>query len=89
MACYLVTYDLNHETKRPPIVQEVKSFDGWARLSESSYAISTWMSAMDVYNKLSKLIDGNDQLYIIPLKKPWYGFGPKDVNKWLDDNLPN
>jgi hypothetical protein len=33
------------------------------------------------------MIDENDNLYIITLKKPWTGFGPKDVNKWLENNL--
>lgn len=85
---YLVTYDLNQETKRPPIVKEIKDFGNWAKLSESSYAISTPLTIHQVYEKLKKHIDQNDQIYIITLKKPWTGFGPKDVNEWLEQNLP-
>ncbi|MGR3513129.1 MAG: hypothetical protein ACU0GG_10215 [Paracoccaceae bacterium] len=88
MATYIVTYDLNKETKRPPIVKEVKSFGSWARLSESSYAISTTSSPKQVYEKLSKHLDGNDSCYIITLSKPYWGQGPRDVNEWLDNNLP-
>ena len=40
MSVYIVTYDLNKESKRPPIVEEVRKTD-YARLSESSYAIDT------------------------------------------------
>lgn len=44
MPVYLVTYDLNKEANRPPIVNKVKEFGSWAMLSESSYAISTGMT---------------------------------------------
>lgn len=87
MATYLVTYDLNHEVKRPPIVQKIKEFS-WARLSESSYAISTPMTASQVYNTFKPMLDANDNLYVISLRKPYSGQGPKDVNQWLEQNLP-
>lgn len=83
MAVYLVTYDLNRETKRPPIVEEVKKFGTWAKLSESSYAIVSDLSPEDVYQKFSKHLDGNDQLYVISLKRPFWGQGSKEVNEWL------
>lgn len=84
---YLVTYDLNKETTRPPIVERVKEFDIWARLSESSYAINTPLTVQQVYDYFKPLLDSNDNLYIITLKHPWTGYGPKKVNEWLEDNL--
>jgi len=86
MATYVVAYDLNRETKRPPIVDEVKKTD-WARLSESSYAISTFETSTQVYNRFKKHLDDNDNLYVITLSRPWYGWGPKDVIQWLTDKL--
>lgn len=83
----LITYDLNKEVSRPPIVKEIKDLGSWARLSESSYAVNTSLTAEQVFNKLKPLIDSNDNLYIITLKQPWSGFGPKDVNEWLNKNL--
>jgi len=87
MITYIVTYDLNKETKRPPIVKEIKDLGNWAKLSESSYAISTSLSAQQVYEKLKHLIDNNDNLYVITLKNPYSGFGKKEVNDWLEQNL--
>ncbi len=83
----IITYDLNKETTRPPIVKEIKDIGSWAKLSESSYAVDTSLSVGQVFDKLKPLIDSNDNLYIITLKKPWTGYGPKDVNEWLDKNL--
>lgn len=89
MTVYLVTYDLNKETTRPPVLEKVKSFPSWAKLSESSYAIDTAWTAQQVYEYFKPLIDANDRIYVITLRKPWMGFGLKDVNEWLDSHLPN
>lgn len=87
MSTLIVTYDLNKETTRPKIVEAIRKY-GSARLSESSYAISTDETPATVYAKLSKFIDANDFIYIINLKKPYCGFGPSEVNQWLEDKLP-
>lgn len=42
MAALLITYDLNSPgQKHAKVLEKIKSFEGWARLSESSYAINT------------------------------------------------
>ena len=87
MASLLVTYDLNKETKRPNILEDVKSFGPWAKLSESSYAIQTSSTPKQVYEKLSKHLDSNDNCYVISLRKPFWGRGPQEVNDWLSNQL--
>lgn len=87
MATYIVTYDLNKEVRRPDIVGAIHKYDGWAKLSESSYAIATSSTPQQVYNGLLKYLDENDQLYVITLRKPYYGQGSKEVNDWLANNL--
>jgi len=88
MTAYVVSYDLNREIVRPKIVKELKdAVTSWALLSESSYAVTSALTSEGLYNKLKHLLDDNDQIYIIPLKKPWFGFGPTEVNDWLDSNL--
>lgn len=84
MPAFLVTYDLNKETTRPPIVEKIKSATGaWAKLSESSYAVGGQVTATALYNFLAPLLDSNDQLYVIKLTQPWTGVGDKEVNAWL------
>ncbi len=87
MAVLLITYDLNREVVRPNITRTIKGFGCWARLSESSYAVSTNLSADEIYSRLKPQIDGDDQIYIITLSNPWQGFGPEKVNQWLQDEL--
>jgi hypothetical protein len=68
-------------------VGSIKEYPGWAKLSESSYAISTGATPEQVYNNLLKHLDSNDQLYVITLRKPYAGQGSKEVNDWLESNL--
>ena len=87
MAVYLITYDLNKETTRPPIVKEIKDNFDWAQFSESSYAVSTTRSVDSVYEQISKHIDEDDALYVISLTHPYKCWGPESVNEWLDKHL--
>src|SRR3712207_8367692 len=42
-------------------------------------------SAAQVYNSFSSMLDSDDQLYVIPLKQPFAGFGPPVVNQWRSE----
>lgn len=87
MATYIITYDLNKEASRPNIVGDIKKHDSWAKLSESSYAVSTSRTPKQIYDALAKHLDNNDNLYVITLSAPYYGRGPKEVNDWLANHL--
>ncbi|QUY51909.1 hypothetical protein [Psychrobacter pacificensis] len=88
MAALLVTYDLNSPgQKHAKVLEKIKSFGGWARLSESSYAITTSLTPSQVYSQFENLIDANDTIWIITLKKPYSGFGSKNIIDWLDNSL--
>ena len=90
MPVLLVTYDLNKEGKSKVDYDKFyklrNSYD-YVRLSESSYAFNTTETPETVKTKLRAVIDPNDYLYVINLKAPYTGFGPKSVNDWLAKNL--
>jgi hypothetical protein len=91
MAVYLVTYDLNKEGKSKVDYNKfyaIRDKYDHVKLSESSYAFNTTESPIALKNTLRAVIDPNDHIYIITLKKPYAGFGPKSVNDWLEKNLP-
>lgn len=67
---------------------KIRNTYAYAKLSESSYALLTDETPTALYNKLKALIDSNDHIYIINLKRPYTGYGPKEVNDWLEKNLP-
>lgn len=86
MTTLIVAYDLNNETRRPKIVEEIKK-TSWARLSESSYAVDTTETTAQVLSRLRKFLDNDDNLYVITLTRPWSGWGPKEVLEWLTQRL--
>lgn len=87
MPVYVVAYDLNQETRRPNIVAEVRRSSGWAKLSESSYAIETIETVTQVHERFSKYLDRNDSFYVISLSRPWTGYGDRHVMEWLGTAL--
>lgn len=90
MNIYLVTYDLNTRGQNyQGLLDKIKESSLWARLSESSYTVGTEKTPQQLFDYLKTDLDGNDQLYIIKITKPYAGFGTKEVNSWLDNNLPN
>jgi hypothetical protein len=87
MQVILITYDLN---KPGQDYQDFHSFikkHNWARLSESSYAITSAETVSAIMESLRRFMDQNDNVYIITLKRPYSGFGPKAVNDWLEQFL--
>ena len=87
MATLLVTYDLNKAGQNYNGFYEVIKKYGYAKLSESSYAIKTNEAPMDVYNKLLPHMDKNDTALVLTLSQPYYGQGDRDVVDWLSKFL--
>lgn len=58
-----------------------------AKLSDVSFAIKTGESAENIYEHLSRYVEDEDALYVIPLKGPWYGQGPHYVTRLFDNWL--
>lgn len=87
MSVLLVTYDLRTPGQDySGLLSTIKSY-AWARLSESSYAIDCYKSAAVIYEELRPHMDSNDNLLVIPLASPWYGYAPRDVIQWLESRL--
>jgi len=83
MAILIIVYDLSPVVASYyDLVSAIKKFP-WAKLSASSYAISTNLTPQTVFNQLRPLMDGSSNLYVITGHKPFTGYGPEAVNKWL------
>ena len=88
MNVFLVTYDLNSPGQNySGVISEIKKCPGWAKLTESSFAVTTQDSALELLNKIRNAADASDTIYVISLANPHSGFGPPKVNEWLKDNL--
>jgi hypothetical protein len=85
----LITYDLKKEQTQ----EAYKGFYGyikkheWAELSESSYAIYTDATPVQIFVALKPFIDENDWLVVAHLKKPHLSQHQPHVMAWLDKYL--
>ena len=83
MAALIVIYDLSPTgASYYPLVSAIKKYP-WARLSASSYAISTELAPQTVFAQLRPLVDSSCNLYVITARQPVAGYGPEAVNDWL------
>ena len=87
MAVLLITYDLKRPGQAYDSMMAYIKQHPWARLSESSYAIETNTSPHAVSSRIREITDSNDNIYVITLTRPYYGWGPQDVNEWLQQRL--
>ncbi len=66
MSVKLISYDLNREVVRPPLLKTIKeTYPNWAKISESSYAVDTVASAQQIFDRLRPLIDSNKSMTMV------------------------
>lgn len=84
MPVLLISYDLGPEgSSAYRLVKGIKTYP-WARMTTTSYAIYTELSVQTVFNQLRPLVDASRNLYIMTMRKPYAGYGPEEVNEWLE-----
>lgn len=64
--CYIVSYDLCQPDRNyDELYAALKSFDNWGKLTESTWAIVTTQSFIQIRDQLQKCIDEDDRLIVI------------------------
>lgn len=88
MSVKLITYDLNAKgQKHAEVLAKIKGFSDYMKLSESSYAIDTNLTADAIFEQFKPLIDSNDRMYVIPIIQPYQGWATKEEHQWLKSHL--
>lgn len=88
MACYIVSYDLRNPGRNyEDLYEHLKSYRKWAKLTESTWAIVTENSAVEVRDHLKYVLDENDRIFVI--KSAGVAAWSNSIcrNEWLKDNL--
>jgi hypothetical protein len=66
MKCYIITYDLRMPGRNyQSLYDAIKAFGTWGKITESTWAVISSLSALQVWEYLSKHIDSNDRLFVI------------------------
>ena len=87
MTCYIISYDLVKKRDYEKLYDAIKSYDDYAHITESTWAIVTSDKATKIRDNLLKHVDSDDRIFVIKSGKEaaWRNVLCKD--KWLQDNL--
>ncbi|MCK4241417.1 MAG: hypothetical protein KAX30_07315 [Candidatus Atribacteria bacterium] len=87
MACYIISYDLRKDRDYEALYEAIKSYGTWAHITESTWAVTTSKSAVQVRDHLSSVMDNDDRLFIVKsgVEAAWINVMCK--SQWLKDNL--
>ena len=88
MNSYLILYDLISPGQDYTAIHEkAKSYNIWARPTESTWVVVTNKDAGELYDDFIKVVDDNDRLFIVRSggEGAWYNVRCSD--SWLQKNL--
>jgi hypothetical protein len=92
MTTYLIIYDLNKKGQDyKKLIDCIEtSFDCWWHHLDSNWIVKSKLSALEIKNLITPLIDQNDELLVVTLcgESAWQGFNEKGT-QWLSKNLDN
>jgi len=86
--CYIISYDLCQPGRDyNALYNALKSFYNWGKLTESTWAVVSNATAVEIRDLLLRYIDPNDRLIVVRGGKAaaWNKMLAK--NQWLMDNL--
>ncbi len=87
MTCYIISYDLRKKRDYESLYDAIKSYNKWARITDSTWAVVTTKSAIDIRDHLSGVMDSDDRLFVVKsgVEAAWRNTQCR--NDWLKDNL--
>lgn len=87
MPCYIIVYDLRNQRDYESLYKAIKSYGTWAHILESTWAIVTAQTAVQVRDYLSQYLDSDDGLFVVKsgTEAAWRKVNCK--HEWLKEHL--
>ncbi len=90
MAVLLVLHDIQDDERRTKIVGALKKRHRISiKLTDTAFAMHTTLMPVRIFDEVKEHLDAGDQLFVIPVNKPYTGYGPRKTTEWLSDYLPS
>lgn len=84
-----MVYSISYDLKTPgrnynSLIEAIQAYGTWWHQTQSVWLIVSNQSSASIRDNLMKHIDGNDQLFVVALKKEWAAVGfKKEEYDWL------
>lgn len=85
---YIVIFEIAQKIDKDKAIEYLKSFNGWARITDNSFAVRTSdLKAKDIRDALLKYKGEDDRIFVIKsgLEAAWSN--TRGRNQWFKDNL--
>ncbi len=87
MAILLVTYNINTDLcDQEALLASLEDYPH-CQLAKNCFAVETTESPKQIFENLGQHLSPQDSIYIVSLKRPYYGHGPMELNDWLKERL--
>lgn len=89
MSTYVISYDLAKPGRNyEELYDEIKSLGAWWHHLQSTWLVSTALTASQIRDHLKAKIDPNDKLLVLETGRSWASFGLSDsANDWLRKHI--
>jgi len=84
---YVISYDLRGQRNYEELYQAIRSYGTWSRIVESTWAIVTDSSAVQIRDNLTQYLDRDDGIIVIRAKHEAAWKDALSTNEWLKKNL--
>ena len=86
---YGVSYDLKKPGRNYSALYDLlRSYPSWCHVTESYWLLQTTESATQIRDRIAKVVDGNDRIFVGVATAPaaWQDL-PKEVSDWILEHL--
>lgn len=87
MTCYIISYDLRKNRDYESLYAAIKSYSKWARITESTWAVITSKSAVEIRDHIAGVMDDDDRLFVVKSGVEAAWLNSRCKNSWLQENL--
>lgn len=84
MTVFVVSYDLNNPGQNyDDLYKAIRSIGSWWHYLDSTWLVSTNLTAKNIYDRLSPHLDSNDRILIIEAGKNWHARINDQAYQWI------
>lgn len=87
METYLISYDLSNKDKYNDLYEHIKSYKGWAHITESLFAVVCDKSAVEIRDELLKLVGSDSRLMVVRSAHEAAWHNTLCTSEWLKKSL--
>ena len=85
--CYIISYDMANDGDYNDLYEAIKGYGTWARITESTWAVVTEWSAVNIRDDLKKHLTTDSRLFVVKsgVEAAWSNTICRD--EWLKRHL--